>query len=253
MSISIRHLLRARARLPLAFALVAALALGAGVTVTALANPSGVLYTGCLQTKDGTLVSVAEGTSPLKPCGNNFVQISWNKEGPQGLPGPQGATGPKGDTGTTGAIGPKGDTGTTGATGPQGLTGLTGVTGSQGPQGPQGPQGDTGAPGPQGPAGASGLSGYEIVHHSSNIPPDTNWTVNAPCPNGKRILGGGYHFNYFYNETLTYNVWGAANGTKNYGSQVRESRPLGTTGWRISITTGADGDTLGMYLICADQ
>ena len=48
-------------------------------------------------------------------------------QGPQGIPGPQGA---KGDQGIQG---PKGDTGSQGATGAQGPIGLTGATGSAGP------------------------------------------------------------------------------------------------------------------------
>lgn len=214
---SIRRLLRARARLPLAFALVAALALGAGLTASALANQAGVLYTGCLQTKDGTLVSVAEGTSPLKPCGNNFVQISWNKEGPQGLLGPQGAIGPKGDTGATGLAGPQGPTGPTGATGPQG---------------PQGPQGDTGA------TGATGVSGYEVVERAVTVPAilqGTYGTLDVSCPAGKKALGGG----------------GSSSAAANH--DLGSSQPTsGGNGWHVGwrILNPVDA-TLTVYVTCA--
>ena len=43
--------------------------------------------------------------------------------GPQGEPGPTGATGPQGEPGPTGATGPQGEPGPTGATGPQGEPG----------------------------------------------------------------------------------------------------------------------------------
>jgi hypothetical protein len=70
--------------------------------------------------------------------------------------------------------------------------------GPQGPPGPQGPQGDTGPMGPQGPSGPSGpsgVSGYEIVKSTWQIPPpagtDGRFIINAECPSGKRVIGGG--------------------------------------------------------------
>jgi hypothetical protein len=63
----------------------------------------------------------------------------------------------------------------------------------EGREGPQGPQGETGATGPAGP---SGVSGYEIVESTWTIPPpigtgDGKFRINAQCPSGKRVIGGG--------------------------------------------------------------
>jgi hypothetical protein len=85
--------------------------------------------------------------------------------GPQGDPGPTGATGATGPAGPTGATGPSGPAGATGPTGPTGGTGPagpkgdTGLTGAQGPVGPVGPTGPAGSTGPQGPAGVAGPPG----------------------------------------------------------------------------------------------
>jgi hypothetical protein len=60
-----------------------------------------------------------------------------------------------------------------------------------GPQGPPGPQGEQGSQGPPGPAG---VSGYEIVESTWQIPPaapDERYRINAECPSGKRVIGGG--------------------------------------------------------------
>lgn len=56
-------------------------------------------------------------------------------KGPQGDPGPQGATGPQGPQGQEGPVGPQG------IQGPQGPEGPVGPQGIQGPQGVQGPPG----------------------------------------------------------------------------------------------------------------
>jgi hypothetical protein len=74
--------------------------------------------------------------------------------------------------GVTGPAGPKGDTGSPGAVGPQGATG------------PAGPTGATGAP---------GISDYEYVEVIHNVQPgDTSIVRSASCPDGKKLLGGGY-------------------------------------------------------------
>jgi len=82
--------------------------------------------------------------------------------GPQGPQGPQGATGANGT-----------------ATGPQGATG---ARGSCGPSGA-----------PQGPAGTAAMSGYEAVSVGVDNPFIQNdEIVEADCPAGKVVTGGGY-------------------------------------------------------------
>lgn len=74
-----------------------------------------VVYTGCIATSNGTLYSVHEGTTPMQPCKDKDLQISWSMAGVQGPPGP---------------------------TGPQGPMGYQGTQGDPGPAGPQGPEGE---------------------------------------------------------------------------------------------------------------
>ncbi len=89
------------------------------------ASSSSNEITGCVNKKTGLLRVATKCTTSEKP-------ISWNKVGPQGIPGPQGLMGESG------------------AVGPQGIPGLQGAKGEMGIAGPPGPVGQTG---PQGPAG----------------------------------------------------------------------------------------------------
>jgi len=162
-----RRLLGSRRRIVAVGAVAAvAIAVAASYGYAAVTAPN-QMYTGCLQA--GTVVDLAIGATPTKPCPNNAVQISWNQTGPAGATGLTGETGATGAAGDTGATGPQGLKGDTGATGPQGLKGDTGATGPQGPKGdtgatgPQGPKGDTGATGPQGPKGGTGATGPQGV------------------------------------------------------------------------------------------
>ncbi|HEX5828868.1 MAG TPA: collagen-like protein [Candidatus Limnocylindrales bacterium] len=93
--------------------------------VVAGADPSSPTYTGCL-TKDGTLYKVAVGSIPKTACSKTETQITWNQQGPQGLPGDQGAPG---EQGAAGAEGPKGDPGEPGESGPAGADGVPGAPG----------------------------------------------------------------------------------------------------------------------------
>ncbi len=89
------------------------------------ASSSSNEISGCVNKKTGALRIATKCSSSEKP-------ISWNKIGPQGIPGPQGLIG------ETGTAGPQG------IPGPQGLRGEMGVTGPPGPVGPAGPQGPAG-------------------------------------------------------------------------------------------------------------
>lgn len=59
-----------------------------------------------------------------------------------------------------------------------------------------GPQGAQGPAGPEGPAGTNGVSGYEVVNASITWPGGSGGsiggTLDAQCPNGKKVLGGGW-------------------------------------------------------------
>jgi hypothetical protein len=87
-----------------------------------------------------------------------------------------------------------GDVGS-GSPGPQGPVGPAGAQGAQGPQGVQGLQGLQGTQGPQGPAGANGVSGYvKVLGDTGQFGFDSGdaYSVYAPCPAGKIVVGGGY-------------------------------------------------------------
>jgi hypothetical protein len=90
-------------------------------------------------------------------------------DGVDGIEGPQG---PKGDQGDPGPAGPKGD---------------------RGEQGPAGTAGPAGAQGPAGPPGPSGISGLEYVISAgeSVFANATSSLLQARCPSGKKVLGGG--------------------------------------------------------------
>jgi hypothetical protein len=92
-------------------------------------------------------------------CRHRERRVSWNVQGPAGLPGAKGQPG------------------------------LRGFAGAQGIAGAQGLRGATGATGP------SGISGYEIVSEppvkSSGGGADEA-AVIAACPEGKNVLAAGF-------------------------------------------------------------
>lgn len=84
---------------------VAMLAVGFGSTAVFAASPhSPAVYSGCLSTR-GQLSAVT--TSPAKPktCAAGTTRITWNQQGPRGLPGATGATGAQGPAGPQGEPG----------------------------------------------------------------------------------------------------------------------------------------------------
>jgi hypothetical protein len=100
----------------------AAISLGA---VTYVSASSDKTIKACANKKTGAMRYIAKGA-----CKKTETALSWNQNGPQGLPGSagtNGTSGPKGDTGITGL---KGDTGARGETGVAGASGNTGAVGS---------------------------------------------------------------------------------------------------------------------------
>jgi hypothetical protein len=164
---------------------------------------------------------------------------------------PPGPTGPTGPTGPVGPIGP---------TGPQGLQGAAGPQGIAGPVGPIGPAGAPGPGGPAGPQGATGATGAAGTAHTqliivSNDPVDegTNFvTVQARCPAGEEITGGGYYIRLY--EGTSGNIVPAIS--------VVENRPFKPSGGGINmwLVTGInkdaaarDEDVLAAYALCTDK
>lgn len=97
--------------------------------------------------------------------------------------------------GTVGPQGPKGDTGSAGTQGLKGDTGAVGSAGATGATGPQGAKGDTEATGVTGSAGAAEVSGYQRVVNtltSQTLAANSEVVLFSACPNGKRVVGGGF-------------------------------------------------------------
>jgi hypothetical protein len=112
-----------------------------------------------------------------------------------------------------------------------------GPKGDQGPQGPAGAQGPAGPAGPAGPQGAPGLSQVTVVTAESASDSVGGKFVDAHCPAGKRIIGGG--------ATLV----GA------YGDiALDENTPLNATTWRaMGFEVNATGANWSVraHAICA--
>lgn len=127
----------------------------------------------CYHKEDSKLQVIDDS---IQDCHSNEIELVWNL---RGAAGPSGAPGP---------VGPPGEPGAQGPPGPKGEIGDAGLAGATGPQGPAGQPGPTGSMGPAGPDGVKGL--VTITDHSE-------WNSNSPkfleaeCPAGKRLLGGG--------------------------------------------------------------
>lgn len=115
--------------------------------------------------------------------------------------------------------------------------GPQGAQGAQGPQGAAGPQGPAGPAGPAGPQGQAGLSQVTVVTAESASDSDGSKFVDAHCPAGKRIIGGG--------ATLV----GA------YGDiALDENTPLNATTWRamgFEINATGSNWSVRSHAICA--
>ena len=107
--------------------------------------------------------------------------------------------GPQGPIGLTGPAGPQGAPGTTGPIGLTGPTGPTGATGTAGPIGPQGPIGPAGSTGP------AGVSNTQMITNTASVAAGTSASVNATCPAGTHVTGGGY----FYQPAPSITIYGA--------------------------------------------
>ena len=161
-------------------------------------------------------------------------EITLGADGDEGPPGPPGAPGPTGPQGEQGKLGSQGEPGQDGAQGPTGPTGVQGDTGAEGATGPTGPSGATGSTGAD---GSPGVGGHEIVHviDFGTLSPGDTFSLIAPCPVGKKVLGGG-------------------GGTGTDFFVIRSSIPLGGTGWAVSFLSVSEsilGSSFEGYAICA--
>ena len=81
-----------------------------------------------------------------------------------------------------------------------------------------------------------GVNGLEVVTKSSPGASNANAIVNAQCPAGKKVIGGGYHI---------------TGGTE---PQVQQSFPQGTSGnaqgWQVGVLMGPIPITITSYAVC---
>lgn len=120
------------------------------------------------------------------------------------------------------------------------IVGPPGPPGEQGPPGPEGPPGEQGPPGPPGEQGPPGVSGYQRVSEgfADTLAPNQVFLGNASCPDGTKVLGGGFSF--------------SAPGADDI--IARRSFPLNDTTWQVLIHNAgaASSDfTLRVWAVCA--
>jgi hypothetical protein len=128
------------------------------VTLVSAHGGNMALIHACVNNTSGEIKIVGANSN----CPSNYRALDWNIQGPAGQQGPMGPIGPQG---------------------------LQGERGLQGEQGPQGLPGQQGIQGIQGPAGISGL---EVVTAHSGFQTVALIEVQADCPAGKQVLGGGF-------------------------------------------------------------
>lgn len=188
----------------------------AAAAADAATSDSGTID-GCYLKATGSLRVIDASASGLRgQCLAAETPISWNQVGPQGPQGAQGLPGGKGD---------KGD---------QGVQGLPGEKGDTGPQGEQGLKGDPGPQGPKGDQGPAGVSGYSRVYNELNVATGQAATIDAACPAGKVVVGGGFY-------------------ADNNSFSVSESFPIDGQTWRVTARNGAPADVSNIliaYALC---
>lgn len=200
--------------------LAGALALGASVPIAMAAiSPDGA----------GTIIHACAGPNGQlrvvpadEACRKPESRLTWNQQGPAGLPGLPGAEGDQGPVGPAGLAGPQGE---------------PGKRGEQGERGPQGPAGADGA----GPA-----AGLDVVTNVS-VHDSTTWRVmGVNCPLHKVAISGGVSLS-----TMT------TGSVVLMASRPSLHRPDGLPGGWIGVATELtpyDGDwDMEVQAICVDE
>lgn len=122
----------------------------------------------------------------------------------------------------------------------QGLRGPRGPRGRRGPAGPVGPIGPTGPAGSQGPAGPRGQAGFAQTQRISawvSVPPGGDNGTGAPCPDGTKLVGGGFE----------------TSGAGSAYLRVYQSRAgdFGEAWWVSAYNSGTISANLYAYAVCA--
>jgi len=162
--------------------------------------------------KKGGFMYVIGAGFKKSDCKKNDQLLTWN------VAGLKGDKGDKGDTGPAGPQGPKGD---------KGDAGENGIQGEIGPIGPQGPVGNQ---------GINGISGYEKITAYSAIGDNSRVTVTATCPEGKKVISGGFAYNGVYTDYGGSRFFVRANGPSTESSWTTIVHQFdGNAGWGISV------------------
>ena len=155
-------------------AVAVVVAAGFGYAAVAADNQT---YSGCLQ--NGDLTNVAIGSTPVRACPKNAIQISWSQSGTPGTPGTPGTNGTNGVsvTSATEAAGANCADGGSKFTAANGVTyACNGAKGDKGDKGDKGIQGDKGDPG----ALAGSLAGVPCDTGSLDRPDGETKVAVAP-------------------------------------------------------------------------
>ncbi len=123
--------------------------------------------------------------------------------------------------------------GPAGSPGRDGTNGVPGAPGTTGVPGTQGQPGTPGLPGTPGEPGGFSSAAVERVSNTGSAAADFgNPAIQARCPAGKRVLGGGFE------KTAAV-------------TNVLRSRPSDDgIGWSVLLASGGSG-TITVYAICA--
>jgi hypothetical protein len=95
-------------------------------------------------------------------------------------------------------------------------------------------------PGPPGAPGADGVSGLEVVYQSTGSDSADSKDVEAQCPSGKRVTGGGGLVTGGTSAALTTSTVGSVSGANSWYVAGREIVP-GPGNWALIA-----------YAVCAD-
>lgn len=92
-------------------------------------------------------------------------------------------------------------------------------------------------------AGCAGLAGYERVLETRAASPGAFTVVNAVCPAGKKVLGGGFQFTGSAGEVTVF---------QSFPQQSTDASGNPVSSWQVGVTnTGASASNVTSWATCA--
>ena len=185
----------------------------AGSVAWAMTSANDKLFVACAKKKGGALRLVAAA----KDCRKTERAVTWNQQGPRGLPGPKGVAGEDG------------------ANGENGLDGEDGVDGDDGDDGVDGIDGDDGAPGP-----ATKLLYVYSAAEPIAAGPSTETVSSGVCPvTVPQAVNGGIKVN-----GLAATVRVRATAPKGSGAQA--------TQWETEVENTGAATSVTAWVLCTN-